>query len=108
MIRYHVSAKYDFGDKAMLVMNGGRLDGQMLKNIGVVIVSAEAANMRLGVLCVAGVWVGLFGRAHFSWSNGHDLYRNHRHSDNFDGVASLQCFVCGKDKTCVVVAPPRH
>ena len=66
LIRYHVSAKYDFGDKAMLVMNGGRLDGQMRKNIGVVIVSAEAANMRLGVLCVAGVWVG-FLEEQFSW-----------------------------------------
>jgi len=30
----------------MLVTNAGKLDGQMPKNIGVVIVSAEAANMR--------------------------------------------------------------
>ena len=39
-------------EKAMLVTNAGKLDGQMLKNIGAVIVSAEAANMRLGVLVV--------------------------------------------------------
>lgn len=50
-------------EKAMLVTNAGKLDGQMLKNIGAVIVSAEAANMRLGVLVVllGGVLVVLLG-----------------------------------------------
>ena len=73
----------------MLVTNAGKLDGQMLRNIGAVIVSAEAANMRLGVLVVLLGFEMFFlgGRAHFSWRNGRDLYRNHRQSDNFGGPA---------------------
>jgi len=46
----------------MLVTNAGKLDGQMLKNIGAVIVSAEAANMRRLLYLSTVTLLGLDGR----------------------------------------------